>query len=157
MRNLIPGDVSPLCVSSVFCKPPRALTNELIPLMRHALVMNDVHRIFIHLFYYHLDYTFTPDIVFISDIDFRVYLEVLHKFGILNLLPLFLPLLPLEFNRLGFATFHQLINYVINFEALYQRLVSIDLIFWTIEVAHKASLFVDKIVIQATITVWMSA
>ena len=157
MRNLVPWYVGPFRVSSMLCKPSRALTNELIPLMWHALVVNNIHRIFIYLFYYHLDYTFTPDIVFISDIDFRVYLKVFHKFGILNLFPLFLPLLPLEFNRLSFAPFHQLINYVINFEALYQRLVSNDLIFWTIEVTHKTSLFVDKIVIQATITVWVSA
>ena len=157
MRNLIPWDVSPFRVSSMLCQPSRALTNELIPLMWHALVVDDVHRILIYLFYYHLDYTFTPDIVFISDIDFRVYLEILHRFGILNLFPFFLPLLPLEFYRFRFATFHQLVNNVINFEALYQGLVSNDLIFWTIKVAHKASLFVDKIVIQATITIWVPA
>ena len=157
MRNLIPWYICPRCVSSMLCKPSRALANELIPLMWHALVVNYIHRIFIYLFNDHLDNTFAPDIVFISDVDFRVYLEILHTFCVLDLLPFFLPLLPFEFNRLSFATFHQLINYVINFEALYQRLVSDDLIFWTIEVAHKASLFVDKIVIQAAITVWMSA
>ena len=157
MRNLIPWYICSRCVSSMLCKPSRALTNELIPLMWHALVMNDIHRIFIYLFYDHLDNTLTPDIVFISDIDLWVYLKILHTFGVLDLLPFFLPLLPLEFYRLGFATFHQLINYVINFEALYQGLVSDDLILWTIKVADKAGLFVDKIVIQAAITVWMSA
>ena len=157
MRNLIPWDVSPLRVSPMLWKPTRALTNELIPLMWHALVVNDIHRIFVYLFNYHLDYSLTPDIVFISDIDFRVYLEILYTFGVLNLFPFFLPLLPLKLDWLGFAAFHQLINYVINFKALYQGLISNDLIFWTIEVAHKASLFVDKIVIQATVTIWVSA
>ena len=157
MWNLIPWDVSPFRVSPMLCKPTRALTNELIPLMWHALVVNDIHRIFVYLFYYHLDYSLTPNIVFISYIDFRVYLEILYTFGVLNFFPFFLPLLPLKLDWLGFAAFHQLINYVINFEALYQGLVSNDLIFWTIEVAHKASLFVDKIVIQATVTIWVSA
>ena len=157
MRNLISWDVCPFRVSSMLCKPSRTLTNKLIPLVWHALVVNDVHWIFIYLLYDHLDYTLTPDIVFISDIDFRVYLKILHRLGILNLFPFLLPLLPLEFYRFRFATFHQLVNNVINFEALYQGLVSNDLIFWTIKVAHKASLFVDKVVIQATITIWVPA
>ena len=79
--------------------------------------MDHIEWVLVYLFNNQLYCAFTPDVVFVSHIDFGIDIKVAKLLVFLDSLHLFLSLLPFEFYSFVLAVFHQLADYFVYFKA----------------------------------------
>ena len=92
--------------------------------MRHAIIVNHIQWVFIYLLNNQSNCAFTPDVIFVSHVNFGVDFETTNSFIFLRPLLFVLALFPFEFDGFVLAIFHELINDVVYFEAVDRGLVA---------------------------------